>query len=105
MVLVTTFPGKELLAGDALKIPGYWLKIARCTGETNGYYSLHAIPASNRQEFEFFVDQLVTLGLAKDYQILWLGESYSPIPNFDYYDPKERSWRFDWKDWLKAIRN
>lgn len=105
MVLVVTSPGKESLAGEALRTPGYWLKMARCTGEPNGYYSLHAIPASNRQEFELYLDQLVTLGLVKDYQIFWLGESHSPIPNFDYYDPKERSWRFDWTAWLRAIRN
>ena len=41
----------------------------------------------------------------KDYQLFWLGESYSPLPNFDYYNPKERSWRFEWKEWAHAIES
>ena len=105
VVLARPFPGKELLVKDALKVPGYWLKINRCTGEPNGYYSQHAIPASNQQDFRLYLDQLVTRSVIKDYQLFWLGESYSPLPNFDYYNPKERSWRFEWKEWAHAIES
>lgn len=103
VVLARPFPGKELLVRDALKVPGYWLKINRCTGEPNGYYSQHAIPASNQQDFRLYLDQLVTRGVIKDYQLYWLGESYSPLPNFEYYDIKDRSWKFEWKEWARAI--
>ncbi len=104
-VLARPFPGKELLVRDALKVPGYWLRIIRCTGEPNGYYSLHAIPASNQQDFRLYLDQLMTRGVIKDYHLFWLGESYSPLPNFEYYDPKERSWKFEWKEWAHAIES
>jgi len=40
VVLLTPVPGRELLAREALKIPGYWLRVIRCSGEINGYYSL-----------------------------------------------------------------
>jgi DNA-binding Lrp family transcriptional regulator len=105
LVLARPFPGKELLVRDALKVPGYWLKILRCTGEPNGYYSLHAIPAANQQDFRLYLDQLVTRSVIKDYQLFWLGESYSPLANFQYYDPKERSWRFEWREWAHAIKS
>lgn len=105
VVLARPFPGKELLVRDALKVPGYWLKIIRCTGEPNGYYSQHAIPISNQQDFRLYLDQLVTRGVVKDYQLLWLGESYSPLPNFEYYDPKERSWKFEWQQWGQSIKS
>ncbi len=105
VVLARPFPGKELLVRDALKVPGYWLRIIRCTGEPNGYYSLHAIPASNQQDFRLYLDQLVTRSVIKDYQLFWLGESYAPLANFEYYDPKERSWRFEWKEWSRAIQS
>ena len=104
-VLARPFPGKELLVRDALKIPGYWLRIIRCTGEPNGYYSLHAVPASNQQDFHHYLDQLVTRGVIKDYQLYWHGESYSPLANVDYYDLKERSWRFEWKEWAQTIKS
>ncbi len=105
MVLARPFPGKETLVRDALKVPGWWLRIARCMGEPNGYYSLHAVPIPNQQDFRLYLDQLVSRGVIKDYQLFWLGDSYSPLPNFEYYDPKERSWRFEWREWAQAIKS
>jgi DNA-binding Lrp family transcriptional regulator len=105
IVLARAFPGKELLTRDALAFPGYWLRIVRCIGEPNGYYSLHAVPSSNQQDFHNYLEQLVDRGVMKDYQIFWVGESYSPLPNFDYYDPKDRNWRFEWKEWLRSVRS
>ena len=104
MVLARAFPGKEFLARDALTIPGYWLRITRCLGEPNGFYSLHAVPVENQQDFHNYLDQLVTRGAIKDYQIFWLGESYSPLPNFEYFDPKQRNWKFEWSEWLRWMR-
>ena len=105
IVLARAFPGKELLTRDALAFPGYWLRIIRCMGEPNGYYSLHAVPSSNQQDFHNYLEQLVDRGVMKDYQIFWVGESYSPLPNFDYYNAKDRNWRFEWKEWLRSMRN
>ena len=105
MVLARPFPGKESLVRDALKVPGWWMRIIRCTGEPNGYYSLHAVPIPNQQDFRLYLDQLVSRGVVKDYQLFWLGDSYSPLPNFEYYDAKERSWRFEWKEWTQAIKS
>lgn len=105
IVLARAFPGKELLTRDSLAFPGYWLRIIRCSGEPNGYYSLHAVPSSNQQDFHNYLEQLVDRGVMKDYQIFWVGDSYSPLPNFDYFNPKDRNWRFEWKEWLRSIRN
>ncbi len=101
MVLMTPQWGSELLMREALKIPGYWLRVTRCIGDCNGYYSLHAVPKSNKQDFEHFLDQVVARGLAANYKLFWLGETYSPIPNFDYYNVKDKTWKFDWNGWLK----
>ena len=103
VVLATPHPGKEIFAREALKVPGFWLKIARCLGDTNGYYSQHAVPTPNRQEFELYLEQLVERGIVKKYKILWLGEAGFPLPNFDYFKPKDRSWKFDWRGWLNSL--
>lgn len=103
VVLATPHPGKEIFAREALKVPGFWLKIARCLGDTNGYYSQHAVPTPNRQEFELYLEQLVERGVVKKYKILWLGEAGFPLPNFDYFKPKDRSWKFDWRGWLNSL--
>ncbi len=103
MVLLTTTPGRELLAHDALKVPGYWTRITRCTGDCNGYHSLHTVPSSNRQDFEQYIDQIVSSGLASDSRVFWLDEYTSIIPNFEYFDLKKGTWKFNWASWLKAL--
>jgi DNA-binding Lrp family transcriptional regulator len=103
IVLLTPIQGREVLAREALKIPGYWLRIMRCSGEINGYYSLQAIPSNNRQDFEQYLDQLIASGIATGYRIFWLGDFRSKIPNFEYYDPKKKTWKFEWKTWLKFL--
>lgn len=105
VVYLTPSPGRELLAREGLRIPGYWIRIIRCAGECNGYYSLHAVPAQNRQEFEQYFEQLVTLGLATDYRVFWLEEFNHNIPNFEYYDVKKKTWKFNWQAWLKLFRD
>ena len=103
ILLITPAHGRELLAREALKIPNYWLRVMRCSGECNGYYSVHAVPAEHRQDFEHYAEQLVTAGLVTEYKILWLGEFTSSIPNFEYFDTKKKTWKFNWPSWLKLF--
>jgi DNA-binding Lrp family transcriptional regulator len=103
IVLLTPIPGKDLLAGEALKIPGYWLRIMRCMGECNGYYSIHAIPEANRSDFQQYLDHLVASNVAKDYRVYWLEDQHTSIPNFEYYDTSKGKWRFAWEAWLRHL--
>lgn len=103
-VYATPFPGRELLAREALKIPDFWLKMARCIGECNGYFFTMAIPSANSRDFEEYLDQLVARGIIRNVRISWLGESVSPVPNFDYYDLSKKAWKFEWKDWLNLFK-
>jgi DNA-binding Lrp family transcriptional regulator len=103
MVLLTTRPGRELLAPEALRVPGYWLRLIRCMGECNGYYSTHAIPLEKRWDFEQYLEKIVASGIASEYRLLWLEEARSPLPDFSYYDTKKKTWTFDWPKWLDAF--
>ena len=103
MVFLATKPGKELLAPEALRVPGYWLRLIRCIGEFNGYYSTHAIPFDKRWDFEQYLERIVASGIATEYRLLWLEEPRSPIPDFSYYDTKKKTWTFEWSRWLEAL--
>jgi DNA-binding Lrp family transcriptional regulator len=105
MVYATPFAGKELLAKEALRIPGYWLRFARCIGDCNGYYTQHGIPASHERDFELYLEQARERGALKNFQLFWLGEPRTTIPNFDYYDMKNKTWRFDWNQWLQLFNH
>lgn len=103
MVLLKTKPGRELLAPEALRIPGYWLRLIRCIGEFNGYYSTHAIPAEKRWEFEQYLEKIVASGIASEYRLLWLEEARSPLPDFSCYNPETKTWSFDWRGWYESL--
>lgn len=103
MVLLETKPGRELLAPDALRVPGYWLRLIRCIGQFNGFYSTHAIPFEKRWDFEQYVEKVVASGIGSEYRLLWLEEARSPLPDFSYYDVKKKTWTFDWQRWLEAL--
>lgn len=103
-VMITPFLGKELSAREALRIPGYWLKIVACIGETNGYFAVVAVPSTSTRSYEDYFEQLVKRGIIRDFRISWLGESVSPITNFDYYDIQKKTWRFEWDRWLKLFK-
>ncbi len=103
MVLLNPMPGRDLLAKEALRIPNYWIRIIRCMGECNGFYSVHAVPSENAREFEQYLEQFVPLGLASNVRVYWLDEQHSFLPNFDYYDPEKGKWRFEWNGWLQQL--
>jgi DNA-binding Lrp family transcriptional regulator len=42
-------------------------------------------------------------GLLKNYRIFWIGDTKFPLTNFDYYKPKDKTWKFDWKGWLDSF--
>src|SRR2546426_7686122 len=94
IVCVTPMAGMDALAREALKVPGYWLRATRCMGESNGYFSIHAVPTANRQDFQQYLDHLTVSGIAQNYRVYWTGEQYTMAPNFDYYDAKLGKWRF-----------
>jgi DNA-binding Lrp family transcriptional regulator len=104
-VLLSPIPGMDDLAGEALRIPGYWQRIMRCMGECNGYYSVHAVPEANRSDFQQYLDHLVASGMARDYRIYWLDDQHTSIPNFEYYDTSKAKWRFEWETWLENLSN
>ncbi len=103
MVFLAPRAGLDQLTLKALKIPGYWLWVARCLGECNGYFSLHAVPSANRQDFEQYLDRIVASGVASSYRLFWLEETHSPYFNFDYYSTVGKTWKFDWHGWLKDL--
>ncbi len=105
IVFLTPRAGLEQSAVKALKIPGYWLWLARCLGEPNGYFSLQAIPSANRQDFEQYLDQVVASGVASSYRLLWLEETHTQYFNFDYYSTEGKTWKFDWPGWLKDMKS
>jgi DNA-binding Lrp family transcriptional regulator len=104
-ILITPFLGKELLAREALRIPGYWLKIAMCSGESNGYFAVVAVPSTRILSYQEYLEQLVARGIIRHFRISWLDESISPVTNFEYYSLEKKSWVFEWDRWFGQFKH
>lgn len=104
-LVITPFPGRELVAREAIRIPGYWLRIVQCRGESYGFFVQVAIPSANTRHYEEYLDQLVARGIIRNYRLTWLEENFSPIPNFDYYSLDNKTWKFDWQQWTRLLKH
>jgi DNA-binding Lrp family transcriptional regulator len=43
-------------------------------------------------------------GLATQLRVIPIGDSHPNFPNFSRYDPSAKSWNFEWRQWLSALR-
>jgi DNA-binding Lrp family transcriptional regulator len=104
VVLTSAKPGREDRVTEALKIPRYWRMVI---GAEGGYThdAFYYVPFQYVKAFQQFMKSLVTKRLAEKTTILMLGDYLPNNINFDYYDPKKRTWKFSWNDWLRGLSN
>lgn len=79
----------------------YYTYLARCFGSDEGFYGVYALPYANRSDFESYWEEAVELGILKDFNLIFTGDSYSATPNFQWFNFKKHFWAFPWKDWIE----
>jgi DNA-binding Lrp family transcriptional regulator len=101
-LLVAASPGCENEVTHALKAPNLWRSIAFCEG-TFTHISVQLIPLKLVKEFRSYIQQLVDSGLITNFNIIYTSDYVPNFPDFDYYDPTESQWKFDWEGWLASL--
>ena len=104
VVLVEARAGSEELVTAALKLPNLWRSINLCEGVFT-HLSVHIVPTQFLDDFKKYVRQLLKLGLIRRYRTLLTGDYAVNFPNFTYYDPKLRNWRFQWQRWINVLND
>ena len=104
MVLVESRPGSEEVVTAALKIPNLWRSINRCEGVFT-HQSIHAVPNEFLNDFKKYVKQFLKLGLVRRYRVFQTTDIIPNFPNFNCYDPKEGDWKFQWPQWMNALKH
>jgi DNA-binding Lrp family transcriptional regulator len=102
-VLVSANPGCEDRVTKALKVPNYWRSVNRCEGIFT-HFSIQVVPAKVLKDFRRYVKRLQELDLVTKTSIIPTGEYIPNFPNFDYYNPANNEWTFEWEHWLTALR-
>ena len=101
-VLVAASPGCEEEVTRALKAPNLWRSIGLCEGNFT-HVSIQLVPVKHLRDFRAYVQQLVDRNLATNFNIIYTGEYIPNFPDFDYYDPKTNTWKFDWEEWFASL--
>jgi DNA-binding Lrp family transcriptional regulator len=101
-VLVSANPGYEDRVTAALKVPNYWRCVNRCEG-TFTHFSVQLVPVKFLKHFRQYMKRLQELGLIARFSIIPTGEYIPKFPKFDYYDPINNEWTFQWGRWLTAL--
>jgi DNA-binding Lrp family transcriptional regulator len=101
-VLVAANPGCEDKVTTALKIPNYHRYVNKCEG-TFTHFSVQLVPIKSMKHFRKYIKRLQEVGLAAKSSIIPTGEYIPNLPNFDYYNPVNSEWTFQWGRWLTAL--
>lgn len=103
VVLVAAKPGMEDKVTAALKVPGYWRTVTACEAPFT-HHSVHIVPARFQKEFRAYVQRLAKTRLVALCRIVQTGDYVPNFPNFSYYNATKKEWRFEWNQWLSALR-
>jgi DNA-binding Lrp family transcriptional regulator len=101
-VLVAASPGCGGEVTRALKAPNLWRSIGFCEGNFT-HVSIQLVPVKHLRDFRAYLQQLVDRNLATNFNIIYTGEYVPNFPDFDYYDPKSNTWKFDWEGWCASL--
>jgi DNA-binding Lrp family transcriptional regulator len=103
ITLVESNPGMEDYVTEALAVPNYWKTIMTCEGGFT-HYALHAIPENRTREFEKYLAETERAGLVRKCEAVWVTDYHYAFPNFQLYDPANRSWSFEWDRWGNLVK-
>ena len=105
VVFVEASPGHDLDLVDYLRANDFWVFMCQIYGKIEGSASIWTVPNEKVREFESFLDRLQEIGVAKNFEILWMTPfHYVPVSG-RWFDSKEETWVFKWQEWIKEIEN
>ncbi len=102
VALVAASPGSEDEVTCALKAPNIWRSIGLCEGNFT-HIAVQLVPVKLLREFKSYIQQLVEKGLITNFSLIYTGEYVPNFPDFDYYNPTDKRWKFDWEGWMASF--
>jgi DNA-binding Lrp family transcriptional regulator len=96
-------PGQEDLLLDCMKINKFYIYLSRCFGTFEGCIGIYVIPVKYTAEFEAFVQDLKSLGVAENIILLWSTCFHTVNRTTVWFDSSCEEWIFPWDDWLEEI--
>jgi len=103
LVFVEAVQAYEDLLLDCLRVNDYWLYLCRIFRPYEGWGGIWTIPKDNVDDFNFFFNSLIDLGVAKSVEINWT-TCHEGIPvKSRWFSIEENRWVFNWDEWIREV--
>jgi len=96
---------RQELTRQTIKLTDYWNYIVRCYGKFDGFMAYFAFPARYKKELLAYLQEAAKLKVFSSYLFFWTTNTCSYFPCFEWYDFKEKQWKFRWEEWAEEILN
>jgi len=103
IVMAETQPGQEELLLNCLKANGFWIYLAPMYGAFQGYVGIYTIPVNHVREFEQFLNELKSVGVARNVQHIWTTSLRRVNLTGTWFDSESEKWLFQFEDWIREI--
>ena len=104
VVFLEANPGMEQFLYDCLLINKFWLYVCRSYGMGEGCTAVYAVPVENCSELEEFLHSLISLGVARTFDVYWSTCFQGGRMTRDGFDDNLKKWVFSWDDWVVEVQ-
>ena len=95
--------GLEDILLECLRLHDFWLFLCRTYGPYEGCCGIWTVPKGREGDFLEYLQSLVDSGIAKSIDVNWT-TCHEGIPvQTRWFDAVERTWVFDWDEWLDEV--
>ncbi len=105
LVFITVKPEFYSLVVEVLKSHDYLYRLYSIQGFRNGVYAHFTIPIDRVKNFEKYISELEKGKAVSKVNMNYVGDFRSFLPNFDYFDVKNKIWIFDVDSYIAEIRS
>lgn len=103
VVFIESVQGYEGLLLDCLRVNDFWLYLCRIYCPYEGWGGIWTVPKENVDDFSFFFNSLVDLGVARSVEVNWT-TCHEGIPvKSRWFSIEEKRWVFNWDEWMKEV--
>ncbi|MHC1628730.1 MAG: hypothetical protein ACXQTI_07860 [Candidatus Nezhaarchaeales archaeon] len=105
LVFIEVKPGFYSLIAEILKSHDYLFRLYFTLGYRNGIYAHFTIPVEKVKNFERYLEDIRRSRAVADVSISYVGDFLSFLPNFNFFDVKNKIWIFDVEAYIADIQS
>ena len=103
VVFAKAAPGNEELLFNCMKANDFFIYLSRCFGMYEGCIGIYITPKNQCSEFEQFIHEIKSLGVAEKTQLFWSTCFHTVNPTTNWFDTASEEWIFPWNKWIQEI--